>query len=138
MGIRVRNLHNYIIVLKAAGALTAAADKDCAKVPFSGVISNVVGKIATPGTGATNTILDVNLNGTTIFGAATKVTFASTTGLASYSALTSNPTNVTFGSMLTLDADAVPTGGKNAVVEITITRTGEVTAGNLEDQDDVR
>jgi hypothetical protein len=137
MGIRTRNLQNHIIVLKVNGTLTAAANKDAAMIPFNGVISNIRAKILTPGSGATNSVLDLNLNGTTVFSAATKITLAATTGVASYSALSSNPTSLTTGSILSLDADSVPTSGACAVVEVTVTRTGLETATNESDPDNV-
>ena len=137
MGIRVKNLHNYMMVLSASGTLTAAADKACAMVPFNGFITNVAAVIGTAGSGATNTVLDVNYNGTTIFGAATKITLASTTGVATYSTLSSTPFSVTAGSIITLDADSVPTAGACAAVRITISRTPPYNASNLVDHDAV-
>jgi hypothetical protein len=137
MGIRTKNLHHTVLALNAAGTLTAAASKACQMVPFSGFITNVAAVIGTPGSGVTNTILDVNYNGTTIFGAAAKVTFAATTGVASYSTLSSTPFSVTAGSIMTLDADAVPTSGANASVFVTISRTPQYDASNLVDHDNV-
>lgn len=137
MGIRVKNLHNHIITLRSAGTLTAAANKDVAKAAFSGYITNIVGKVTSGGTGATNTIVDVNLNGTTLFAAATKITFASTTGVASYSALSSEPVSVTYGSMFTLDVDSISSAPANLVVEITVSKTPVAAAGNNENQAEV-
>ena len=137
MGIRSKNLHHHIITLRSAGTLTAATDKDVAKALFSGFITNIVGKVTSGGTGATNTIVDVNLNGTTLFSAATKITFASTTGVASYSALSSEPVSVTYGSMFTLDVDSIASAPKNCTVQITVSKTPVAAAGNSEDQAEV-
>lgn len=137
MGIRTKNLHHYIITLRSAGTLTAATDKDVAKALMAGYITNVVGKVTSGGTGSTNTIVDINLNGTTIFAAATKITFASTTGVASYSALSSEPIAVTQGSMFTLDVDSIALAPKNVAVQITVSRTPVAAAGNNENQEEV-
>ena len=135
MGIRVKNLSNIVIALRAAGTLTATANKDCAKVPFTGMISNIVAKIADGGSGATNTIADLNLNGTTLFSESTKITLASTTGVASYGALTTDPTPVTYGSILSLDVDQISTTASNLIVEVTISKGPVSKCSFLEDQD---
>jgi len=137
MGIRTKNLHHHVITLRCAGTLTAAANKDIAKALMSGFITNVVGKMLTPGSGSTATIVDVNLNGTTIFDAATKMTFAATTGVASYSALSSEPISVTYGSMFSLDVDSISTNPANLVVQITVSKTPIALASNTEDQTEV-
>jgi hypothetical protein len=117
--------------------LTAATSKDIAKALMSGFITNVVGKLLTPGSGSTATICDVHMNGTTIFDAATKMTFAATTGVASYSALASEPISVTYGSMFSLDVDSISTNPANVVVQITVSRTPLALASNNEDQAEV-
>jgi hypothetical protein len=137
MGIRTKNLHNIVLPLLARNTLSATINKDIAKVPFSGYISGVVCKVMTPGSGATNTIMDVNLNGTTIFADATKITMASTTGVCTYSALATKPTPVTYGSIISLDIDSCGTATLNAVVEVTISRTPIYTCDNNENQDEV-
>ena len=137
MGIRTKNLHHHIITLRSAGTLTAASDKDVAKALFDGFITNIVGKVTSGGTGSTNTIVDVNLNGTTLFSTATKMTFASTTGIASYSPLSNEPVSVTYGSMFTLDVDSVALAPKNLVVQITVSKNQMEAAGNNENQAEV-
>jgi hypothetical protein len=126
MGIRTKNLHHHIITLRSAGTLTAATSKDIAKALMSGFITNVVGKLLTPGSGSTATICDVHMNGTTIFDAATKMTFAATTGIS-----------VTYGSMFSLDVDSISTNPANVVVQITVSRTPLALASNNEDQAEV-
>jgi hypothetical protein len=137
MGIRVKNLHNYILELTAPGTITAAASKSVKAAPFAGKISNIVASIGTPGSGVTNTVADVHINGTTIFGDATKVTLASTTGVASYSALATQPTNVAAGDIFTLDLDSVPTSGANVCVLVTITRSNVGAETNVADHDTI-
>lgn len=136
MGIRTKNLQNVVISLVKNGTFSATTDIDSKLIPFSGFISNVVAKIVTPGTGA-HPIFDVNLNGTTIFGAATKITCNTTSGVNSYSALDASPKSVTYGSVLTLDCDTAGTAAANAIVNVTISRTPINTPSNTLLQDEV-
>jgi hypothetical protein len=137
MGIRVKNLHNFVCVLKRSMTLTATTNADVAKVHFNGWFSTVVAKLSDGGTGATASIADIHLNGTTIFGAATKMTFVATTGVASYSTLSSTPQAVTAGDLLTLDIDSISTAPINLVCHVTISRTPVDQASNAEDQDTI-
>jgi len=137
MGIRTRNLSTTILELQCSGAVTAAANKDALLIPFDGFISNIVAVCASGGTGATNSILDVNYQGTTIFSAATKITLASTTGVATYSAFTNDPQSVTYGAAMTLDADSVSTNLMGVKVYITLSRNNPCTPTNLTEQDAV-
>lgn len=137
MGIRVKNLTNYIIPLKVSKTLGVTLNVDCAIVPFDGRISNIFAKCSAGGTGTTHSILDVNLNGSTIFAAATKVTLAATTGTPSYSALTSTPLNVTAGSVLSLDVDQVAANAVNAMVNVVVTKSGVGQNGNATDHNEV-
>ncbi len=137
MAIRTRNLHHKVYHLKSSATLTAAGNKDCVAIEFPGYITNLVGKLGTAGTGSTNTIADVHKNGTTIFAAATKATFAATTGTATYSALDDEPTPVVAGDLLTLDVDQISSGPANLDVAITVSRGPHGATGNLSDHDDV-
>lgn len=137
MGIRVKNLTNIIIPLRVSKTLTATVNADCAIIPFDGRISNIFAKCTSGGTGKTHSILDVNLNGTSIFGASTKITLASTTGTPSYSALSSTPLNVTAGSILSLDVDQVSTNPINAMVNVVVTKSGVSANGNASDHNEV-
>jgi len=115
MGIRTRNLQNAIIHLKAPGTVTAAADKDVAVAPFDGFITNIFAKCTDGGSGVTNSIADVNYQGTSIFGSdAVKLTFASTTGVVSYGAVSSSSVSVTAGGHFTLDVDSISTSPKTS------------------------
>ncbi len=133
MGIRVKNLSNHILRLRSAGTLTAATDKDIATVPFDGFVSNVYAQCTSGGTGSTASIVDIHYLGTTIFSAATKVTLASTTGVVSYSALTSQPLAVTAGAYFTMDVDSIALAPANVEVMITITKTGVSSNQNASD-----
>jgi hypothetical protein len=138
MGIKVKNLDNYVLTFKYNKTLTATLNQDVQLVPFSGFISNVVGRIGSGGTGVTNTIIDLNYEGSTIFGAATKITFAATTGVASYSDLTTKPYHVTYGAMMSIDIDQIAANPMNAIVEVVISRQPLNTADNLLDLSTVR
>lgn len=137
MGIRIKNLHNYILDLVYPGTVATGSNKAVAVAPFAGKISNVFATMSDPGTGATSAVFDVNKNGTTIFSAATKITVAATTGVQSYSALTSEPTNVAAGDIFTLDCDTKSTTGTNACVSIVITRTNMGSVSTASDIDEV-
>jgi len=132
--IKLRNMDHALIELVAPGTVTAAADKDAAIVPFNGFITNIYANCVSGGTGPTASIADVNKNGTTIFAAATKVTFAATTGVATYSAQNVDPTPVSAGDVLSLDVDSVSTSPKGLVVAILVSRTNPGGATNLADQ----
>lgn len=135
MGIRIKNLHNYVISLKHAGTLSATTNKDVAVVPFAGKISNIYAYCAAGS--AAYPIADIHLNGTTIFGASTKITVATGTNLASYSALSAQPTNLAAGDVLTLDIDTAGTGATNLVVQVAVTRTGMGAETNVADLDTI-
>jgi len=138
MGIRTKNLQHVNLPLRYNGTMSASfLHRDIAMIPFDGKISNVVATCAAGGTGATNNIMDVHLNGTTIFAGAVKITLAATTGVASYSTLSSQPLSVTAGSVLTLDCDQAATNATDALVLVTVTRTGIVTETNTTALDDV-
>ncbi|HCV42401.1 MAG TPA: hypothetical protein DGH68_02885 [Bacteroidetes bacterium] len=137
MGIRVKNLHNFVGTLKYNQTLTATVNRDLFSVPFAGFISGVRAKLGTAGTGAQATIVDVNLNGTTVFAAATKVTLAATTGVASYSALTSAPTPVAAGDIVSIDIDQIATAPINLAVDVIISRTPLADADHSTNLDDV-
>jgi hypothetical protein len=131
--IRKKNLSHEVFTLKTLGSVTAATNKDGFIVPFDGFISNLYGLCSTI-TGNTNSILDINKNGTTIFGAAVKCTFTTGSVTASFSALTSNPTSVSAGDLITLDADSVSTTLTNAFVDVCISKVQDALCGTLSDQ----
>lgn len=129
MGIRLRNLHNTNLTLHTHGVTTTGNTKDCTIIPFNGFISNIVALAPVPGTGSTNSKLDINYNGTnsTIFNTnTTQVTLAATSGVMTVGSLTTSPFAVTAGAMLTLDIDAAATGSANFFVQVTISKTPTV------------
>ena len=131
--IRIKNTAQQTLVLKVPGIATAAANKDSILIPFDGFISNIVACCASGGTGATNSILDVNYIGSTIFGTdAVKVTIASTTGVATYGAV-SSPFSVTFGAILSVDVDSISTNLSGTSIMVTISKTPPSSVTNLTD-----
>lgn len=120
--INTRNLGTYHLHLRSLGTVTAAANKDAAVVPFDGFIANIVATFSTV-TGNTNSVIDLHYLGTTIFGAATKITVSTLSTIPSYSTLSSNEFGVTAGSILSMDVDSVSTTLTNILVDITITKT---------------
>ncbi len=136
MGIRTKNLEHVILRLRHIKTLSATLNVDMATIPFNGRISNVTGTIVTPGTGATNNVLDINYLGTTIFATSTKLTLAATTGVATASAVST--VSVTAGAYFTLDLDSVATNAVLCEALITISRTGGASETNETDQDLVR
>jgi hypothetical protein len=137
MGIRIRNLHNFVISLKYTKTLTATVEQDVSVVPFAGFISNIVAKLGNTGSGSTNSVVDINLNGTTIFSTATKITLAATTGVATYSPLATKPTALAAGDVISMDIDQISVAPRNLVVQVTVTRTPIDDASNVADHDDV-
>lgn len=139
MGIRVKNLQNYVYTLRAPGAITAAANKDCCVIHFNGWISNVYAKQSVAGSGSTTCVVDIHNNGTTIFATSVKITCVATTGVISYSTLSSQPYAVTAGDILSLDVDQTHAGGSpaNFVAKVTVTRTGMGEESNVADSDNV-
>jgi len=121
VGLKVQNLDEYVITLRSAGTLTAAVNKDCAISPIKGWLRNLFAIIETPGTGATATTLDVNLNTVSIF-SSSGISLAATTGVATYGALSSDPLAVAAGDVFSLDIDGISTSPKNVVVSIVISK----------------
>jgi imidazoleglycerol phosphate synthase glutamine amidotransferase subunit HisH len=122
MGIRTKNLQSYILELRIARTLSATTDADSVMVPFAGYISNAVAKLATQGTAA-NPIIDVNKNGTTIFGAATKVTGNTVSSTFGYSDLSSDHLNLAAGDIISIDVDTAGTAAANFMLNLTLTKT---------------
>jgi len=135
MGIRVKNLHNYICELKVTKTLTATQNAAVDKIPFSGFITNIVAKVSDGGTGSTASFVDIHKNGVTIFDQATKMTFAATTGTVSYSTLSGTVGIVSAGDMLSLDIDSISTAPINLVCHVTVSRTPVDQPSNLQDHD---
>jgi hypothetical protein len=137
MGIRIKNQHHHILTLKASLTLSATTNKDFALVPFAGKISNIYATCSTVGTGNTNSIIDINKNGTTIFSQAPKITISTQSTTVSYSTFTSQPTDVAAGDIISMDIDSVGSGMANLLVSVVITRTGVGAETNVADLDTV-
>jgi hypothetical protein len=135
MGIRTKNLHNYILGLKVTKTISATLNVDAIVVPFSGFVSNIIATFSSLGTGA-YPILDVNKNGATIFGDATKITGNTGSNTFGYSDLTSDHLGVVAGDIISLDVDTAGTAAVNALVNITISKTSIKQPSHLYSQDE--
>lgn len=103
--------------LESAGALTVGANKDRWVAPFPGQILNALAVVGTAPTGAT-LIVDVLLNGTSVFGANAKPTIA-------ISAFTSSN-----GQTPVLDALVDTRFDTGDTVSLSITQVGSTVAGS--------
>ena len=85
-----------------------AADLNVAQfvVPFACRLKGVLAKLTVAGTTG-SMIVDVNKNGTTIFSAAPKITFATTAQEPTYAALTTDPTTFVKNDVISVDVDSV-------------------------------
>ena len=120
--IKVRNNGEVLVQLRKAGTQSAANDVDAFVVPFASRISAIYGKLGTAGV-TSSQINDINLNGTTIFSASAKQTFATTDVVPSYSALTTDPTVLAKGDIISLDIDSVhSTPGVNLSIWVVLQR----------------
>jgi hypothetical protein len=112
---KLKNIADYPLYLRQAGALTAANEVDAVIIPDDGYIDAVLcrsGVIAVAG-GAADGLIDVNLNGTTVL-ATTKITFDHTTAskTPSYGDFVGlAPIAVSKGDVLSIDVDQTFNGG---------------------------
>ena len=129
MGIENRHLNEQRLVLKVPGDAAAAAHVDWGFADFDGYIDNIWAEVGTAGvTGSM--VVDVNLNGTTIFSAAGKITFGAAVSPSSYSALATP--RVSKGDKISMDIDSVhTTEAINLTVYIVLRRKGHQTVTNL-------
>lgn len=135
MGIRVKNLGNYVMNLVAPGTITAATGKDLAVAPFAGYIVNCYATISDGGTGVTSSVVDIHKNGVTVFKTATKMTFVATTGVCTYSTFFTTALSVSAGDVFQLDVDSIATSPKNLHVSLLLSRTPVDTETNVADLD---
>jgi hypothetical protein len=137
MGIKVRNQDHYVLRLPMSGIATAANNKIAANVPFDGFLANINAVCASGGTGATNSIIDVNYMGTTIFSSATKVTIASTSGVVTYGTFTTDPLGVTAGATISVDVDSISTNLSGVMITVTISRQPPSFTGTFSNLDSI-
>lgn len=104
--IRKRALGEQHILLRSRSTQAAGLTFDTGFVENDGVIDNIYALLGTAGiTGAE--IADVHKNGTTVFAASPKITFAAATAVDAYSLLTAAGRKVLKGDRLTLDVDSI-------------------------------
>lgn len=142
MGIVMHDVNEYVLEFSVPGTQTVADNLQANMVPFPGTIRGIMARLGTAGTVSGTQITDIKKNGTTIFGASPKITFAAsanapaadTTG---YSNTTAQPSTVAKGDVLTIQNTAVHgTPGANLVIHVTIRRS-RASAQNAFDKDSI-
>lgn len=111
----------HVLEHYTAAALTAAATKCEWIVPFDGKITDVIVTSAAAGSGGTSTIIDVNLNGTTIY---TEQDNRPTLLTADHGMYTEagepEVTRISAGDRISYDVDQISTGAGPTRTNITI------------------
>jgi hypothetical protein len=121
--IKLKNKDEFLISLNIAGTASAATDLATFVVPFACKLKAIYARYGTAGTTST-AIYDVNKNNTTIFGNATKVSFASTSAAPTYGTFTVDPTSLAKDDVITVDCDQInTTPGKNFNLNIVLKRS---------------
>ena len=106
--IKIKNTGEFIVDFSVPGTQTAATNKKFFVLPFACILKAIYGKLGTAGTTGSQ-INDINKNGTTVFSAAAKQTFASTAVDPTYSALSVDPTAFVKGDNVSIDVDSIHT-----------------------------
>lgn len=103
---------------------TVSAGTGTYELPIHGGSFQIISISARLGTaGSTSTIVDINKNGTTIFGTqANRPTFSASGKLATVGAF--SVSTLTTGDYLTCDVDTAGTGALKLVVDVRYRRTG--------------
>jgi hypothetical protein len=113
------------IVFSAQGALTTRTGKSFVQLLGSGTIVAVKGYLDTPATGATTFKVDVNKNGTTIYGTqGNRPTWTASANAATV--LSHSVTTFADGDRLSCDIDAIGStvAGSDLTMTVYILRTG--------------
>lgn len=113
MGIDLKNLEGFILQLCKGGAITTANDVDAAMVPTACYLRNFQFDIIASTTYSETLTLDINVNGTSIFG--TKPTINGE-GTKTYGVLTASENALAAGDVVSLDIDSGVSNAKGLVV----------------------
>lgn len=134
------NMGFYDLQLVRGGTLSATLGSLAVAIaPFAGFIRNIYAAVGSAVNGTIPLKLDVNKNGTTIFAATdTQISFAGTTGAASYGTFTTDPPQVAAGDVFTLDVDVPGTAHIGCAVVLTISRENPAVTGTESDLTVVR
>lgn len=111
MSIKIRNIGEFMVQLNVPGtqAASASAVVATAIVPVNGIIKAVWGVLGTAGVTGTQTT-DVKKNGTTLVASGTLLSFATGVTAATYGTLSTNPTTVAAGDIISVLTTAVHSG----------------------------
>lgn len=112
--IYLEDLADEVLQFASLGSLAAGVNKALATVPFTGYLSHVKAKVETagtkPGDATTNVVLDLNKNGTSLFGGTFCSFNGSSTSPSSYDAAVTGEIAVAAGDQLRLDIDTIFNG----------------------------
>lgn len=128
MGIVMHDVNEYIMEFSVPGTQTVADNLQANIAPFDGTIRGILARLGTAGTVSGTQITDIKKNGTTIFGASPKITFAATSkspavDTTGYSNTTAQPSTFSKGDVFTIQNTAVHgTPGANLVIHVTLRR----------------
>lgn len=110
MSIKLRNIGEFVVQLNVPGTQATSANVVAtAIVPFNGIIKAVWAVLGTAGVTGTQTT-DVKKNGTTIVASGTLLSFTTAVTAATYGTLTTNPTLVSAGDILSVVTSGVHSG----------------------------
>lgn len=112
--IKTKNLGEYLLELATTGAQTTTAHASTTTcsviVPFAGRLKAVFGRLGVAGVTGTQTT-DILLNGTTMLGSGTVLSYATTSVSPTYNvAFVTNPPVFAKGDVLTLKNTAIHSG----------------------------
>lgn len=128
MGIKKSGLDEQWITLTGRGAAAADANIDADFAQFDFVIGNVYAEVAAAGvTGSM--VVDVNIDGTTIFSSSGKITFTSAATANAYDSLATSSGSK--GARFSLDIDSIHSGtaAEGLVVHIQLLKARRGTSG---------
>lgn len=104
--------------------------------PFTGTIKNVVMEIGVGGSGGGSTIIDVNINGTTIFTTRPTLAHDAADGAQDTGTINTAADNVTSGDTISIDVDSVVTNKDAEQISISIEFEKTSTASGQPDSGD--
>lgn len=123
MGIVVHDQNEVILELSVPGTQTIADNLDVKVIPFNGWVRAVLARLDTAGVTGSQTT-DILLNGSSMVGSGTLMSFADGSRVPTYTTPSTNPPVVVKGDTLRLNTTAIHSGtaAKSLSVLVTIRR----------------